>query len=70
MNLAELLPHVDNPMHEDRWGYGCFIADRAGISRRAISQKLVALERAGLVEWKTATGAPRAPRLWRRREPS
>jgi hypothetical protein len=39
-----LLQHIDNPMNENRWGYGSRIADRAGISRRAISQKLVTLE--------------------------
>jgi DNA-binding transcriptional ArsR family regulator len=73
-DLRPLLEHVDNPANEDRWGLACFIADRAGISRRSVSQKLVALEAAGFVE-STKPSGPRSPggrsdappRLWRRK---
>ena len=70
-DLALLLPLIDNPMNEDRWGDAKAIADRAGINRRAIGQKLLALEHAGLVESMPQYRSQRAkydpPRLWRRR---
>lgn len=70
-DLDWLLEHVDNPANEHRWGDARGIADRAGISRRAISQKLVALEQRGRVESKRMGPPPSQrsdppPRHWRR----
>ena len=71
-DLGSLLAHIDDPSTLDGWSYARVIADRAGISRRAISQKLVALEQKGFVESKPSGERPSIrsdapPRLWRRK---
>lgn len=68
--FAHLLPHIENPANEDRWGDARAIADRMGWPRRGMTQTLMAAERAGLVESKSQGRAPSPrsdppPRLWR-----
>lgn len=70
MLTAHILPYVDNPMNEDRWGDARAIADRIGWPRRGMHATLEALERRGYVEsMRTAdTSTPwsdKSPRLWR-----
>lgn len=66
-----LLEHVDDPRYEDRWSSASQVAERAGASKRGMSNRLAAMERAGLVEsleyelprpW-----MDRLPRVWRRK---
>lgn len=69
---ADLLPHVDNSMNQDRWSDTKAIADRAGWPRRGMTQTLDAMERQGLVESMRPeyVPSPRSdppPRLWRRK---
>ena len=66
----DLLPHIDNPANEDRWGDARGIADRAGRPRRGLTATLEALQREGLVESMPQGDAPSPrsdapPRLWR-----
>lgn len=65
-----VLPHVDNPANEDRWGLAVYIADRAGVAPRTVTPALLALQRAGLVESRSTGKAPspfsdKPPQLWR-----
>jgi predicted transcriptional regulator len=67
-----ILPHVDNPTNEDRWGFATYIADRAGVDRRSVAGYLRVLERDGLVESMPSGEKPSPfsdapPKLWRTR---
>jgi DNA-binding IclR family transcriptional regulator len=69
---AMLLPLIDNPMNEDRWNDARAIADRAGLPRRGMANRLEVLERQGLVEpmrdgHRASMWSDPPPRLWRRR---
>jgi hypothetical protein len=68
--FRHLLPHIDNPVNEGRWGDAKGIADRKGWPRRGMTQTLIAIERVGLVESKSTGRAPSPcsdapPKHWR-----